>query len=394
MILVLFSPAFSIWHCHAISSNQKKDVIEMSRNNTTNGTLLTRRDMLALSCAVGAAVILRAEGMSQTSSAPQPSTPDTDPLSYVNSELRPALKTLLSEGPFPELNATTLSLTRKMSAEWGRPLLPQPAITTRLIPGHSGSPEVRVYVVGASPGSSKPAVLHIHGGGYVSGTVTADRRNLQDLVIAQDCVAVSVDYRLAPETRFPGSLEDNYAALRWLYTNAKELGVDRKRIAIKGESAGGGHAAALAIAARDRGEIPICMQVLIYPMLDDRTGSTRHVPPYLGHYIWTEDKNRFGWSSLLGVPAGSQDVPKGSVPARVAGLNGLPPTFIGVGSIDLFAPEDLEYAQRLVLAGVPTEVKVVPGAFHGFDVIAPDVALSRHFNNAWNEALKRVFANS
>src|SRR4029077_17645569 len=138
-----------------------------------------------------------------------------------------------------------------------------------------------------------------------------------------NCVVVSVEYRLAPETPFPGALEDNYTALRWLYANAETLGVDRNRIAIGGESAGGGHAAALAIAARDRKEVPVIFQLLIYPMLDDRTGSSRPVPPHIGEFIWTAQSNVFGWSSLLGVPAGSAKVPAGAVPARVEDLSGL-----------------------------------------------------------------------
>jgi acetyl esterase/lipase len=202
-------------------------------------------------------------------------------------------------------------------------------------------------------------------------------------------VVVSVDYRLAPETRFPGSLEDNYAALRWLHANTRELGVDRNRIALLGESAGGGHVATLAIAARDRGEVPVAMQVMIYPMLDDRTGSSRTVPPHLGAYVWDAAANRFGWSSLLGVPAGSPSVPAGAVPARVENLRGLPPAFIGVGSIDLFVEEDIEYARRLIEAGVPTELYVAPGGYHGFDIIVPDARISKRFKAAWSDALSR-----
>ncbi|MGH9615890.1 MAG: alpha/beta hydrolase [Acidobacteriaceae bacterium] len=259
------------------------------------------------------------------------------------------------------------------------------------IPGPPGAPKVRIFLVGASQGASKPAVVHIHGGGYVLGSAQGAIPDIQALSKAHDCVVVSVDYRLAPETRFPGSLEDNYAALRWVYTNAKKLGVDTKRIAIKGESAGGGHAAALAIAARDRGEIPICLQVLIYPMLDDRTGSSRQVSECIGHFVWTPQDNRFGWTALLGVPAGSAHVPKNSVPARVANLAGLAPAFIGVGSIDLFSEEDLEYAKRLVAVGVPTEFNLVPGAYHGFDLVAPESSLVRQFNIDWNAALARAF---
>ncbi|MGO8793238.1 MAG: alpha/beta hydrolase fold domain-containing protein [Candidatus Sulfotelmatobacter sp.] len=194
--------------------------------------------------------------------------------------------------------------------------------------------------------------------------------------ITCNCLVVSVDYRLAPETHFPGSLEDNYAALRWLYTNADTLGIDRKRIAIGGESAGGGHAAALAIAARDRKEFPILFQLLIYPMLDDRTGSTRPVPPGIGEFVWNATSNRFGWTSLLGVPAGSPTVPAGAVPARVENVAGLPPAFISVGAIDLFAGEDIEYGRRLLEAGVPTELHVIPGAYHGYNLLAPQTTVS------------------
>jgi len=315
-------------------------------------------------------------------------------MAFVNPELRPALEQLTKAGPGRPLNAGTLKANREFMNQLARPILPSPSVTERTIPGPPGAPPVRVFVVGDSPGSSKPAVLHMHHGGYVAGSAAASRRDIQELSVAHDCVAVSVEYRLAPETTFPGSLEDNYAALRWMYTNAKQLGIDVKRIAIKGESSGGGHAAALAIAARDRGEVPICLQVLIFPILDDRTSSSKTMPPFLGHYIWTPEDNRFAWASLLGVPPGTARVPRNSVPARISNLNGLPPAFIGVGSIDLLAPEGMEYAQRLVEAGVAVELNVVPGGFHAFNLIAPDTSLSRQFEHAWNEALRRVFSKS
>ncbi len=351
--------------------------------------MLTRRDLLSAGGAFAAGVLARSSGLAQSASAGAASP---DPMSYVNPEFRAAL------GPMAKmleavqsLNASSLPSLRQGANLPGNALAPSPPVIEKTIPGPAGAPAVRAYVVGNSPGASKPAVLHMHGGGYVIGSAASSRRAIQSLSNALDCVAVSVEYRLAPETAFPGSLEDNYAALRWMYTNAKELGIDVKRIAIKGESAGGGHAAALAIAARDRGEFPICFQVLIYPMLDDRTGSTREMPPYLGHYLWTPAANRFGWTSLLGVPAGSAVVPPNSVPARVSNLKGLPPALVGVGSIDLFAPEDIEYAQRLVAAGVAVELNVVPGAFHAFDEVAPDTSLSRQFAQAWHEALRRAF---
>jgi acetyl esterase/lipase len=313
-------------------------------------------------------------------------------IDYVNPEFRAGAQQLLKMmGPSKPLSSATLPQAREMRSMFAPPTLPGPEVKEKLIPGPTGAPKVRVFIVGATPGAQKPAILHMHGGGYVIGSPAFEKRDLQDSAIALDCVVVSVDYRLAPDTPFPGSLEDNYAALRWLYSNAAELGVDPKRIATKGESAGGGHAAALAIAARDRGEFSLCHQVLIYPMLDDRTGSTLQVPPYVGHFVWTPEDNRFGWSSLLGVPAGSDRVPANAVPARVKNLEGLPPAFIGVGSVDLFASEDIEYARRLLEAGVSTELTVVPGGFHGFDGICSNVPLSMQFKNAWSQALRRAF---
>ncbi len=350
--------------------------------------------MLSLGAAMGISTLFRQNASAQASSGPASSASELhDPMSYVNPELRETLQELLKRfGAMPPFDASSLPGLRKTFAQFAAPLLPAPPLREKMIPGGAGSPDVRVYIVGDSAGASKPCVLHMHGGGYVSGAAVSEGRNLQELALAHDCVVVSVDYRLAPEVRFPGSLENNYTALKWVYANAESLGVDKERIAIKGESAGAGHAAALAIAARDRREVPICFQVLIYPMLDDRTGSTHELPPQFGFYTWSPASNRFGWSSLLGVPAGSVKVPTNSVPARVADLQGLPPAFIGVGSIDLFVFEDMEYARRLMLAGVPTQLSVVPGAFHGFDGIAPETSLSREFSHAWNEALRRAFS--
>jgi acetyl esterase/lipase len=267
-------------------------------------------------------------------------------------------------------------------------------LVERKISGPPGAPDVRIVLIDPAPGEKqRPVFLHMHGGGYITPN-PARGPLLQRVAMECHCVVVSVDYRLAPETHFPGSLEDNYAALQWVYGNADMLGIDRQRIAVGGESAGGGHAAALAIHARDRGEIPIAFQLLIYPMLDDRTGSIRPVSPGIGKLVWIAESNRFGWTSLLGVPAGSKSVPRNSVPARVASVAGLPPAFIGVGSIDLFVDEDIEYARRLIAAGIATELLVVPGAYHGFDILAPDASVSRLFTESWHQALRAAFAKS
>jgi acetyl esterase/lipase len=344
---------------------------------------------LAVASAAGGGVFEKSAFASET-----PGAASKDPLSLVNPEFRGMLESFIASSPPGPASLTVANLPqfREGAKAFGRPLLPAPAVDKRFIPGPKGAPDVIVYVTGAAPGAMKPAVLHIHGGGYVGGSAEGVRRDIQDLAITHNCVAVTVEYRLAPETKFPGSLEDNYAALRWLYTNAAELGVDRTKIALKGESAGGGHAAALAIAARDRGEFPLCLQVLIYPCLDDRTGSSIRVPPYIGTYVWNSQMNHFAWASLLGKSAGSAQIPHGSVPARVENLAGLCPVWIGVGSIDLFSNEDVEYGRRLLHAGVPTEIQLVPGGFHGFDLFVPQAPLTLAFSNSWNAALKRAFA--
>lgn len=168
------------------------------------------------------------------------------------------------------------------------------------------------------------------------------------------------------------------------------MGADRARIAVAGESAGGGHAAILAIAARDRSEVPVLFQSLVYPMLDDRTGSTSNPAAHIGTFFWTRELNRFGWTSFLGKAAGSRTVPAGAVPARVENLIGLASAWIGVGAIDLFVDEDIDHAKRLIAAGVPTELVVVPGAPHGFDFVQA-ASISKQFTLARYNALARAF---
>lgn len=313
-------------------------------------------------------------------------TTNPDPYYYVDSELAVALRRF--RGNLEAPNARNLAALRAAdkNSSLSEVLAPQPHKAA--VPGPGG--DVSVLIFDPKPrAENRPATIYIHGGGYVVGRANTNIRLAQEIAQATDSMVVSVDYALAPEAVFPKSLEQNYAALAWLHTNAVQFGVDPARIAICGDSAGGGHAAMLAIAARNRREFPIAFQCLIYPMLDDRTGSTRHVPPYIGHFVWTEVANRFGWSSLLGMPAGSPSVPFDSIPARVNDLSGLPPTFIGVGSIDLFCEEDIDYARRLILSGVRTELFVVPGAYHGFDVVARDAQVSSEFRNVWQSALRR-----
>jgi acetyl esterase/lipase len=359
-------------------------------NNMSNQ--LTRRDFAIRTAGFGLAMELaptatlaEAEQASRSETSPA----IADPYSLVDPELLPALK----QFPAYDLSAEMVAKFRQIP---GMPPLPapRPQPVERHIPGPPGAPEVRLWVVDPAPlEKSKPLLLHMHGGGFMM-TDPLLMPQLQGIATDCHCVVVSVDYRLAPETRYPGSLQDNYAALKWVHAHSEELGIDRSRIAVGGESAGGGHAASLAIHARDRNEVPIIFQLLIYPQLDDRTGSSHPAPPAIGHFMWTPSANRLAWSSLLGVPAASSKVPVSAVPARVASVAGLPPAWIGVGSIDLFVEEDMEYARRLVHAGVATELSVVRGAFHGFDLLVPDAEASQQFSAGWKTALRKAFATA
>ena len=312
-----------------------------------------------------------------------------DVMPYVHPDLRPMAGQLAKFRANSFVSDATLADARKGQSAYIMPPLAAPAYREEIIPGPRDNPALKVYVINdGDKGKPRPAILHMHGGGYILGTAMGDMRGAQQTAADLDCVVVTVEYRLAPETKFPGPLEDNYAALKWLYANAEKLGVDRGRIAVMGGSAGGGHAAMLSIAARNRGEVPICYQALTYPMLDDRTGSTVKKPPQMGALIWTPESNRYGWTSLLGVPAGSRKVPAGAVPAREVNLAGLPPTFIGVGTIDLFFDEDVEYARRLADAGVSVELAVAPGCFHGFNMFETAPVTQRYLAH-FKAALRR-----
>lgn len=298
--------------------------------------------------------------------------------------------------PFEELSAETLLQMRAMMSELARVQIAETprdgvTFTQETVPGPSGAPGVRVLLYRpANAHALMPAFLHIHGGGLVLGSPEIRHASSIHISSRFGCLVLSVDYRLAPETQFPGAIEDCYAALSWLHQNASALGVDRTRIVIGGESAGGGIAAALAILARDRGNIPLAYQLLIYPMLDDRTCVTSD-HPHVGHFVWTQANNRFGWNSYLGHPPGGEDVGAYSAAARCDDLAGLPPAFLAAGSLDLFLEEDIDYARRLIRAGVPAELHIYPGAFHAFDLIA-DAGVSKAFRRDWQNALEKAFS--
>ncbi len=245
--------------------------------------------------------------------------------------------------------------------------------------GENGNPDVMVRIFRPENCSEAlPALLWIHGGGYVLGSVEGDDSYTRNLAKTLNCVVASVEYRLAPEHPYPAPLEDCYTALKWISDNADQLGIIRDRIAIGGASAGGGLAAGLGLLARDRKDLKVCYQLLIYPMIDDRNvlpaSETVQDTP-----LWTRANNLIGWRSYLGREPGDDQTSIYAAPARAENLEGLPPTFIGVGTPDLFRDEDISFAHKLMQAGVPTELHVYVDGFHGFDQFAPMTATSQRF---------------
>jgi acetyl esterase/lipase len=231
----------------------------------------------------------------------------------------------------------------------------------------------RWYVKDGAPAG--PAALFFHGGGYIFGHIDQFDGPVSRYASASGVSMLSVEYRRAPEHPYPTPLEDAYAALRWLHDHAAELGVDPERIGVMGDSAGGGMAAALTILTRERGGPKIARQILLMPMLDDRTTTPDPlIEPFL---IWSYDDSRTAWPALLGADAGGDQVPATAAPARLQDAADLPPAYIEVGQLDVFRDEDTAYATKLSRAGVEVEFHLRPGVPHEFDSIAPDSDVAR-----------------
>ena len=254
------------------------------------------------------------------------------------------------------------------------------------VPGLEGDPPVRCLVyTPQGRATPSPVYLHLHGGGYMVGAPEMmDDSNIR-VAADLDIVVVSVDYRLAPEHPIPAPLNDAYAALKWVHENEDALAIDPTRVAIGGESAGGGLAAALALKARDEGDYPICFQLLVYPMIDDRTGTPGQPgDPVTGEFVWTRHNNQFGWNCYLG--DAERTAPQ--VPARADSLKGLPKTWIATAALDLFREENVAYAQRLMADGVATDLTIYAGACHGFQLMR-DAGVSKRYVADFFGALKR-----
>jgi acetyl esterase/lipase len=232
--------------------------------------------------------------------------------------------------------------------------------------------------------SAGGALLWIHGGGYVIGSAAQDDRLCRRFADRLGVPVAAVDYRLAPKHPYPAALEDCYEALAWL---TRLPGIDPTRVAIGGASAGGGLTAALALLARDRGEMAPLFQLMVYPMVDDRS-CDRPGLRNRRYRMWNPNTNRLGWTAYLN---GAD--PQVAVPSRHDDLSGLPPAWIGVGTLDPLYDENVEYARRLKEAGVACDLDIVTGAFHGFDIVAPAAGVSRAFFDRQCEALRNAFSS-
>lgn len=298
-------------------------------------------------------------------------------------ELHPIIEAM----PNTDITADNLALFRQVGAEnvvMGDPIKAGVSREEIVVPGTDHDVRCLLYRP-VQQDAGCPGYLHIHGGGYIMGSVEgSDISNLQ-LCSKLGIVILSVDYRLAPEHPIPAPLDDCYAGLAWLHQNAAALGVDATRIGIGGESAGGGLAAALAIRARDAGEYAVCHQHLTYPMLDNLTGTEAQPgDPLVGEFVWTRSRNRFGWDSYLGDAA--PEAPQ--VPARVDDYSGLPNTWMFTAALDLFRDENIDYARKLLEAGVATELLMYPAACHGFQLL-PGTSLTARFTQDHRAALAR-----
>ncbi|CAG7950867.1 unnamed protein product [Penicillium nalgiovense] len=216
----------------------------------------------------------------------------------------------------------------------------------------------------------EPAIVHIHGGGYIALSAVGCSTPHGASVSQTGIQILSIDYRLAPENPYPVPLEDCWVVLQWIQTNAERLSINAARIAVMGESAGGGLAAALTLLARDR-ELspPLAKQILIYPMLDDRTRNN-----HAGELAFWDDKDNItGWTAYLGPKVGSDAIIPYAAPARVETVEGLPPLYLDCPQLDIFVHEGMEYARRFVAANIPTECHIYPGLPHGFEALAPGI---------------------
>jgi acetyl esterase len=290
----------------------------------------------------------------------------------------------------PTLDISDVASARAVSADLAAQAPPYQSpvpltVTDRTVPGPEGAPDVAVRCYApADHASPLPGLLYIHSGGFVVGSVDNEDARARELAAVAAAVVVSVEYRLAPEHPFPAGLHDCYAALTYLAKNAAELGVDPAHIGVAGASAGGGLAAATALMARDQGGPELCMQYLGIPELDDRL-ETESMRAYTDTPVWNRPNAALSWQYYLG----GQQPSHYAAPARAGHLAGLPPAYVDVCEFDPLRDEGINYALRLVQAGVHAELHLYPGTFHGSSLIA-GAAVAQRMSKDATEAIRRL----
>jgi acetyl esterase/lipase len=303
----------------------------------------------------------------------------------IDPELLPLLE-LVPEGDFGDVasaRARLALLVEPMNASVDASGI---AIDDREISGPDGPLSVRVYRPDNDPpAAGRPAVLDIHGGGFVSGSIDMEHAFCVAVARGLDAVVVTVDYRLAPEHPFPAGVEDCYAALAWLHRDAASLGVDAARIAVAGQSAGGGLTAAVVLMARDRGGPPVCFQFLGIPELDHRLETTS-MRTFVDTPIWHRPNAELSWRFYLGEDPG--EVSPYASPAIAPDLSGLPPAYVTAMEFDPLRDEGIMYALRMMEAGVSVELHSFPGTFHGSAVVTT-AAVSKRASAEMFVALRR-----
>lgn len=305
----------------------------------------------------------------------------------LDSDLRAALEAI----PSFEVSAKTLAKIRQEIVAQPVPAPPAPgvAMEERFI----ASPDdhnVRFLIFTPTQKRRPGAVLWIHGGGMIMAAPDGNAPLCRYLAHATGSVVVAVQYRLAPEHPHPAGLDDCYAVLRWMGNAGHEFGYPTDRLIVAGESGGGCLAAGVALLARDRGEVGPVGQILLYPMLDDRTGTASDPDPlpHTGEFVWTRASNRFAWAAVLGQDPGGPSVSAYAAPARAGDLSGVASTTIIVGDLDLFLGDALRYAAKLTASAVPLSLHVYPGAYHGFVTLAPNAPVSQAAFAVFVEAIQ------
>ena len=296
-------------------------------------------------------------------------------------QIDPLLLPALDNFPSLDIDRKSLPSIREVLAQMPAKPKPEGLIEAKEVI-RTENENIDVYTYRKSDRADQPAVVWIHGGGYLFGSAEDDRA--MQIAMHCDCTVFSVDYRLAPEYPFPAGSEDCYKTLKWLLNGKSSYDIDLNRVALGGASAGGGMAAGVALMNRDRDNFPLALQLLIYPMIDNLHATTSG--EFENHPVWNQATSHNAWEMYLDGKPGERASPYAAA-ARAKDLGGLPPAYICVGTADLFRDEDIAYANRLTEAGIATELAVFPGVYHAAEGFIPEAPVSQRMTQSFMTAL-------